>query len=93
MSKNKSKKTSKKNVENFNFKQGDLFLTLGYLSVLSNEFNNIKGLDSLHTISNKKLFRIKERNNLKIDKKFKEVTCPKCSAFTNTNNFEVSSKI
>lgn len=94
MSKNKSKKTVKTKIENFNFKQGDLFLTLGYLSVLSSEFKMINELEPLHSICNKKLFRLKERNNLKIDKKFKEATCPKCSAFTNSDNkFDVISKI
>ena len=70
--------TQRNLINNFNFRQGDLFLRMGYLDLIANKTTKNKN-DLLTSIYLTKVKKIKERNNLKIKNDYNNKICLKCS--------------
>lgn len=81
---------SREDQDNFNFKNGELYSRMNFLTVLANEVSD--KLTNLPCIYMKQMKKIKERNSLKLKKGYNNKICRKCFSLLSTSkqNGEIS---
>lgn len=78
-------KSEKKNVRSFNFKNGELYLRINYLSKVSHFFEKTED-NLLSSLYMTKIKRIKQRNSLKISSEYNRKICSCGMQISNKNN-------